>query len=38
MGREGVAISFINDLNKPIFNPLKKLLLDTKNEVPEWLE
>ena len=37
-GNSGVAISFINESNKPIINDLYSILKKLNQEIPEWFE
>jgi ATP-dependent RNA helicase DDX3X len=38
IGKKGVAISFVNDKNKPIFKDLYSLLCECRQEIPAWFE
>lgn len=38
VGKEGLAISFINDKSKPILKDLYSLLCESDQEIPEWFE
>ncbi|CAG9330415.1 unnamed protein product [Blepharisma stoltei] len=38
VGKEGLAISFINDKSKPIVKDLYSLLLETKQNIPDWFD
>ncbi len=37
-GNSGVAISFINETNKPIITDLYSILKKLNQEIPEWFE
>ncbi len=37
-GNSGVAISFINEGNKPIITDLYSILKKLNQEIPEWFE
>ena len=38
IGNKGTAIVFIDDVNKPVINELKKLLAESNQMIPEWLD
>lgn len=37
-GNSGVAISFINEINKPIITDLHSIMKKLNQEIPEWFE
>lgn len=38
IGNKGTAIVFIDDVNKPVINELKKLLAESNQMIPDWLD
>ncbi|OMJ87031.1 hypothetical protein SteCoe_11360 [Stentor coeruleus] len=38
IGKKGIAISFINEKNKPVVKELYSLLYECNQEIPEWFE
>ena len=37
-GNQGIAISFVNEGNKPIIHSLFSLMKRTKQDIPDWFE
>lgn len=38
IGKKGIAISFVNEKNRPVVKELYTLLCECNQEIPEWLE
>jgi ATP-dependent RNA helicase DDX3X len=38
IGKKGIAMSFINEKNKPVVKELYSLLYECNQEIPEWFE